>query len=667
VRNLILICLPKMDFSIVIILFLLSFLIFAIPQKYKWLYTRILQILFISLNVFLILDTMLNSIFTFQFPFKIMGYDLILKSDFLSAIFNLTIQFTCFTGLWFGKKYLKHYQNNTPSFHFSIHYFSFIWLQFALTFLTIIDNGVIFLMFWEIMSITSFVLVIFLAGEKSTLKIGINYLVQMHIGFLFLVLGFIMTGKNGNYSISNISEYFSSHSNFPLFTLFFIGFGFKAGFVPLHTWLPTAHPAAPSHISGVMSGAMIKIGLFGIIKILMMIQNDLVFIYIFVLTISIITGIYGAMFSTFQNDIKKLLAYSSIENIGIIGLGLSIYVLGKYQNSNYLQIIGLTSSILHIVNHSLYKSMLFYTSGNIYQQYHTRNMNQLGGIIKKMPHSALIFLVGSLSICAFPIFNGFTSEYLIINGLSTSLHGNNIYISISLMTTIFSIILMGGLSFFAFSKAFGITFLGRNRNTNKENEITEKFKDLSPQYFITFGILIFGIFPFLITTPILNSVIEITRLKLDTELYNQTFYKISGLIGILLLVIFILLKIRSFRLKKAKVIYEQTWNCGYENDAKSTQYTSASYSENLNQLMGDLVFQKKSQNPISNIEIVPNHTNFKSENKEFFQVQIKRVMFFIVSTIRNLAILQTGKLQHYVLYPFLFLLIIALLTWLNII
>ncbi|MFA6677498.1 MAG: proton-conducting transporter membrane subunit, partial [Bacteroidales bacterium] len=234
------------------------------------------------------------------------------------------------TGIIYAKGYLQPYFKKKNKTEIAWHFFNFLWLHISMILVVSLRDAIPFLMIWEIMSLSSFFLVIFESEKKETIKIGIKYLIQMHIGIVFIMIGFILAYvKTGAaFSFDGLSIYFASHNPFGLFLLFFIGFGIKAGFIPLHSWLPHAHPAAPSHVSGVMSGVMIKMGIYGILRVLMYIHNDLFNIGLFILIISLTSGIVGVSLAIVQHDVKKLLAYHSIENIGIIGIGIGLGVIG---------------------------------------------------------------------------------------------------------------------------------------------------------------------------------------------------------------------------------------------------------------------------------------------------------------------------------------------------
>ena len=312
-----------------------------------------------------------------------------------------------------------------------------------------------------------------------------------------------------------LTQYFSGHPNILLFLLFFIGFGIKAGFVPLHTWLPEAHPAAPSHISGVMSGVMIKMGIYGILRVLLSVQTDLLWIGTIILGVSLISGLLGVMTAILQHDLKRLLAYHSIENIGIIGIGIGLGIIGKATGNDALALLGLSGGLLHVLNHSLFKSLLFYGAGSVYRSTHTRHIDHLGGLIKKMPYTAVFFLIGSLAICGLPPFNGFISEYLIYLGMFKSLSGASLYQIITILFSIIGLTLIGGLAIFCFTKAFGIVFLGQPRSDEVSHAKESGIGMMIPQIIIIVFILMIGLGSSLFVKPIFSLITDAFHLNSD--------------------------------------------------------------------------------------------------------------------------------------------------------
>lgn len=252
------------------------------------------------------------------------------RIDALSAWFLMVISLTFVTGAFYGFHYLRVYKEQHANI--ALHCVAYVLNYFSLIGICIIQNGLVFLWVWELMALGSFILVIFEHYKRDVIKAGINFLIQSHICVLLLLTGFIWVASYTNsYDFIAITKFSKSNTSLlgmGLFFCFFAGFAIKAGFVPFHTWLPHAHPAAPSHISGVMSGVIIKIGIYGILRMIFLIQTDYIVLGYFILLISVISGVYGVMLAIVQHNLKKLLAYHSIENIGIIGIGIGLGTLG---------------------------------------------------------------------------------------------------------------------------------------------------------------------------------------------------------------------------------------------------------------------------------------------------------------------------------------------------
>ena len=323
------------------------------------------------------------------------------RIDALSGWFILIINFTCLTGALYGMQYMKAYRSQKDNL--SLHCISFILMQSSLISICSLQNTIAFLIAWEIMALSSFILIIFEHHKRDTLNAGINFLIQSHICIMFMTLGFIWVAlKMNSYDFQAITLFAGSNSlltGVALFLCFFIGFSIKAGFVPFHTWLPYAHPASPAHISGIMSGVIIKIGIYGILRMLLLIKSDYLVIGYIILFISIISGIYGVMLAIIQHNLKRLLAYHSIENIGIIGMGIGLGCIGLGKGNNILIELGFAGALLHTLNHSLFKSLLFYGSGNVHQATHTMDLDKLGGLGKQMPQTTFLFLIAAIAIC----------------------------------------------------------------------------------------------------------------------------------------------------------------------------------------------------------------------------------------------------------------------------
>jgi len=646
--------------------------IFLVTKKWKYYLTLVLVLAGVFLTSCWSFD-LFSSLDQIQeikiYPF---GADsgLIFTIDRLSAFFIFVINLTVVTGILYAYGYLKPYLNSKSDIQLSIHYFSYLFLHYSMLMVVMLRDGLAFLIAWEIMAVSSFVLVIFDAEDKATLKTGIRYLVQMHIGMFFLLIAFLIAGREtGITGFDSLPAYFSTHPNFGLFLLFFIGFGIKAGFLFLHTWLPDAHPAAPSHVSGVMSGVMIKMGIYGILRVVFQLQNDFLSIGLTILIVSILSGILGVMMAIMQHDIKRLLAYHSIENIGIIGIGTGLGVIGLAVHNPFLIITGFGGGLLHVLNHSLFKSLLFFSAGAVYQATHTRNVEQMGGLLKKMPWSALFFLIGSLAICGLPPFNGFISEYLIYIGMFKSLPASSMYQAIILISTIVALSLIGGLAIFCFTKAFGIVFLGEAR-TQKAAEAKEAaFSTILPQFIPVLFIISIGLLSAWFARPVFSIVQQATFLPEAADLAAPVLKNLTGINlagGIFIGLVVLLLLYRRQHLKNRPVACQPTWGCGYTAVTPRHQYTATSYVYNYNHLAKPLLHTRKIMAEIREDEIFPDKRTFVSHSEDIIKEYLTdKPANWGLSVLKRIAAMQTGKIQHYILYAFLFMLLVLILTYLK--
>jgi formate hydrogenlyase subunit 3/multisubunit Na+/H+ antiporter MnhD subunit len=323
------------------------------------------------------------------------------RSDPLSSVFSLIISIGSLLVAVYSVGYMKMYKRKKDALN--SYYFFLGLMSSSMLLLTAIQNAILFIMLWELMSIASFFLVIFENEKEEVLKAGIYYLTAMQISAAFLIAAFswasAVSGSADFLSFKNILNN-SSPAGILLFILFFIGFGTKACFVPMHTWLPKAHPAAPTGVSALMSGVMIKTGIYGILRILLLTGIPNKNLAYGVLILSIVTGVLGVMNAIAQHDLKKLLAYHSIENIGIIGIGIGVAMLGMAYNNKIIAALGLLGALLHTINHFTFKSVLFYGAGIIYYGTHTREIDKLGGL-KISAQASIMFLIASLAIKVF--------------------------------------------------------------------------------------------------------------------------------------------------------------------------------------------------------------------------------------------------------------------------
>ena len=602
---------------------------------------------------------------------SIMG-DIIIRIDELSAWFILIINFTCITGVFYGTGYLKAYDN--PAKKLTMHWILYILFQLSMVWVCMIQHGLVFLIAWEVMSLSSMMLVIFDANNPKTLKAGINYLVQMHISVVFLTLGFVwLYFQTGSFSFDTFTTYFGMNSNIWLFLVFFAGFGLKAGFIPFHSWLPHAHPAAPSHISGVMSGVIVKLGIYGIFRVASYLKSDYLVLGEIVIILSVLTGLYGIINAAVHRDFKKMLAYCTIENIGIIGIGIGIGLIGLGNNVPVLYYLGFGGALLHVLNHSLFKSLLFYSAGSVYQQTHTRDMEKLGGLIKSMPRTAVIFLIGSIAIGGIPPFNGFISEFLIYSGLIEGLKLQSMDQIIIMVLSFAGLSVIGGLSILTFTKTFGTIFLGNQRQplAHKPHEVSSIM--LVPQYIIIVLMLSVSLFPQIYLGVIGNILTGFTKntvvpmpweftgyisIMRDISLYSLLFIAITGTFW----------GIRVFIMRGRPQITGPTWGCGYTAPTSKIQYTAKSFSKSLSKMFNFIVIERKQYEELKKGEIFPKNKKYVSHYHDFFEFRFIHVVTNqLVYAANYFKFIQNGRIQSYVLYGIVFILAIFLLTIFNIV
>ena len=582
-----------------------------------------------------------------------------LEIDALSAIFIVVISILSFIGLIYSNGYLKPYLNKNKNIN--SHCFFLMLLIASMLGVTVCRNGLFFLILWELMSLSSFFLVIFEGEKKEVLKAGIKYLIYMHLSVIFIIAMFAMlTNATNSFDFIDYAKALANNPHLAntVFILGFIGFGIKAGFVPFHNWLPDAHPAAPSHISGIMSGVMIKTGIYGILRTLLLIGVPTRGISYFVLVIALLTVLYGVLYAITQHDIKRLLAYSSIENIGIIGIGIAIGMLGLSYGNPIMSTLGFTGSILHILNHSIFKSLMFFTAGSVYLKTHTRNMEYLGGLIKKMPYTGLMFTIGSVAIAGLPPFNGFISEFLIYAGMLLGIPASEINLFIVLIITIAGLALAGTMAMVCFSKATGITFLGEARNEKAKlvQSDVEKVM-LIPMGILAFATFLLGIFPQHIIGFILTPVSLFVKNENITELIKSVVSLVQILSYTFFIFLLILIAIIAIRFViNRKFTEHSTWGCGYDRPNSHMQYTPSSYDNlfvsTLKPLFKRISHIKKPK------DLFPKDAYFELEIEDIEEAYIVEPIIKLDEKIlAKFERIQNGNMQQYILFGLIFLVI----------
>ncbi|MBP3356998.1 MAG: NADH-quinone oxidoreductase subunit E [Rikenellaceae bacterium] len=605
------------------------------------------------------------------FRFRLLGTQL-READPLSALFMIIISVAAVATVLYSRGYLARYRDRYSSAHFSLHYMALILLYYSMIGVVKSPGGYDFLFDWELMTISSFLLILFEADRKEVRRAALNYLVMMHIGFLFLLTGFVTLSSQGyGTSFAELTVYFAERNPLPLFAVFLVGFGMKAGLFPLHTWLPEAHPAAPAHISAVMSGVMIKTGVYGVIRVTAAVGDERIAqAGMILLGAGIVTGLWGVILAAVQNDIKRLLAYSSIENIGVIFIGLGAAAIGKGTDNAPLAVCGMAGALLHTVNHSFFKSLLFFGAGNVYSQTHSTSLESFGGLIRSMPVTALLFLTGTTAICALPPLNGFVSEFLIYYGLLDGIAANQQAVIASVCGTV-ALALIGGVAVLAFSKLYAIVFLGAPRtHLVAEAEEADKFRIAACAIPVA-GILAVGLAPALFAA----GFSDIASQLLGTEPPHfpgadpsASLRAITVAVWVLVAVVGLLLWWKHRAARRRTVESGPTWGCGFTAPTVRMQYTGESFAEGLQTIATSLTKDTVKGKAVDKDEIFPTGHSFEIKHKDTVDKLFSAWWVAMLRLVNERVMrLRTGKINHYVLFALLFLLLILVLSLLNLI
>ncbi|MEG8946703.1 proton-conducting transporter transmembrane domain-containing protein [Rosettibacter firmus] len=609
-----------------------------------------------SLNILLGGDK-IESLFLFNLPIGTVP----VRIDPLSAFFILIISLGGFFSAIYSSGYMKIY---LEEYSLSSFYFFLGLLIFSMLMVVTVQNAIMFLIIWEIMSLSSYFLVLFENKKEDIRKNSNYYLIAMQIGAAFLIAAFsLISVKSNSVDFLDFKSLLNNQNkySFLLFILFFIGFGTKAGFAPFHTWLPKAHPSAPTGISAIMSGVMTKTGIYGILRIISLMDVIDPFIAYMIFYIGLITGIIGIINAISQDDIKRFLAYSSIENVGIIGTALGLGLIGIVYEIKFVALMGLIGAILHIINHFTFKSVLFFGSGIIYSQTHTRSLNKLGGLIKFLPITSVMFLISSLAISGLPLFNGFISEFAIYLGFVKAFSFSNVFVNVGAILGLSGLAFIGSVALLGFTKLYGICFLGIQRNEfhiqpNEKNRLL-----LTPMLILTGMIIISGIFPYVMLILIKNILYQF--LHYDFEKDFKFISDIYGSISIVLLVFLALALfiyfIRYLLLKNRKIEEFKTWDCGYQITSSRLQYTGGSFVQPFLHLVKEMVPQKIE---VKKEQILfPEKASLVSYTHDFLEkFLIQPVVKFLKLSMELFAWIQSGKMQQYIIYGLIFLLFILI-------
>jgi hydrogenase-4 component B len=476
----------------------------------------------------------------------------------------------------------------------------------GMTLVVLAADAFSFLVSWEVMSLASWALVMAHHRDKENVAAGYIYLVMAAFGALALLLAFgLLAGPEGNYAFAAIRDAERSPGLTSLIlALVLIGTGSKAGLVPLHVWLPLAHPAAPSHVSALMSGVMTKVAVYAFVRIAFDLVGSMEWWWsMVVLALGGITSVMGVLYALMQHDLKRLLAYHTVENIGIIFIGLGLALAYRASGFEAAAALALTAALFHVLNHSLFKSLLFFGSGAVLAATGERNMEHLGGLIHRMPYTAFCFLAGSAAISALPPLNGFVSEWLTFQAIFLSPNMERWGLILLVPAVGAMLALSAALAAACFVKAFGVTFLGRARSRQAGGARETDGFSLTAMFGFTALCVAGGLFPGIV----IDMLAPVVRGLVGDGAAAQAFQPYFSIVPIagsqnsysgFLIFVFVALStgltallVHAFAGRKLR--RAPAWDCGFPDPSPHTQYSAASFAQPIRRVFGTMVFRAR--------------------------------------------------------------------------
>jgi hydrogenase-4 component B len=540
------------------------------------------------------------------------------------------------------------------------------------------DNALTFLIIWEIMSLAAYLLVLVEHDQPTTVRAASWYLAMTHAGFAALVAMFLLlSGGELTTSFSAMRSGAAALSPIirnAIFILTLFGFGSKAGIIPLHVWLPMAHPVAPSHVSAMMSGVVIKMGIYGLVRVTLdLLGGGPVWWGATVLAIGAISALLGVLYALMEHDLKRLLAYHSVENIGIILIGIGSGLMFQSYGLMTLAALGFIGGLYHTINHATFKGLLFLGAGSVLHATHTRNMEEMGGLIKRMPWTAAFFLIGAAAISALPPLNGFASEWIVFQSLLGGFNIPKPEVAVVMPLAVGMLALTSGLAVACFVKAFGITFLAIPRSHEAEHAHESPFSMRLAMGILALACVALGVAPFVVVPQLSTLLAGLDSLP-DTHtaftlgLSLQTPEKFGQMsptwaaLGILILLGIVPLILWIARANR-RLRVSDSWGCGRIGQTPRMEYTATAFAEPLRRVFAELYrpskeltidFHPESKYFVQSIE-------YKSEITPWFEkVLYGPFVTFLRFVARQVRRLQSGSVHLYLVYVMVMLMILLL-------
>jgi len=618
-----------------------------------------------------------SSVFSYQVNSAFSFLSFSFQVDKLSAFFIFLISFIALLASIYALGYVKHFYKK-----YNLGALGFFYNIFLAGMLLVASahNAFFFLIVWEKTSLASYFLVIFENKEKENIKAGSLYFVMTHVGTAFIILAFLLLYQaTGSFDFGIIKENIGNISLLTknlIFVCALIGFGTKAGIIPFHIWLPSAHPVAPTHVSALMSGVMIKTGIYMLVRILMDLLPGMELWWgILILVIGMLSSLLGVLYALTEHDIKKLLAYHSIENIGIILLGLGSALVFLALDMKALAVLGLVAALFHTLNHATFKALLFLGAGSVISKTHTRNMEEYGGLIKYMPQTAFFFLIGSMAISALPPFNGFFSEWMTFQALFSGIQTVGHFVGWVFILAAGALAFTGGLAAACFVKAFGVSFLARPRSEEvkhaKESELSLRIG----MGVLALATLILGIFSGSVAKILTEVVSDLQNFQSAEKIFSTgaSLFKLQNsfaavslpMIFAALLVVLVAIYFAVLLLtKNRKVKVGVTWDCG-TNLGPRMEITATGFSRSIITIFRGILKPSKQTDVEyrdADMRYFPKDNTIKLEIKDVYGAYFYQPVQNLVAKLSTwVKAIQNGNLNAYVAYIFFTLVILLLI------
>lgn len=585
-------------------------------------------------------------------------FSLAFSFDTLSLFFLLPIFLVCPVAVVYSFGY---FSKGEDSLRAAVNFFFLNVLIVSMALVTVAGNFLTLALVWESMSLSSFFLVMHDYGKESTRKAGYLYFLFAQAGALLIFASFaVIFSYTGSFSFGQAAT-LPATAKLVVFFLAFVGFGSKAGIFPVHIWLPHAHPAAPSHISAIMSGVMIKMGIYGMLRMYGLLGSTDIVIGQTVLVFGMVSGVLGVLYALGKHNLKRLLAYSSVENIGIILMGAGLGMIGLAQNNTTMAAFGFSGCLLHVLNHSLFKSLLFLGAGAVIKKSGTSHVDQLGGLMKTMPVTGKTFLVGSVSISGLPPFNGFISEFLIYFAAFQGLQ----YAHSTLLLTILAIVslaVIGGLASFCFTKVVGIVFLGEPRRMELQAKEASWLMTM-PMLILATACFVIGVFPQNFIMLALECVTGLTTVApADTTLMAMVAGNLALGARVFLVLFAVVFLLRKLLYWGKEVTQGPTWGCGFTRPTTRIQYTGSSYARSVVNFFQPFAMVREAKVQLT--KIFPGQTVYDSRVDDIAEIGMQRgIQQPLLALIGRLRWIQHGNVQLYIGYIILAILTVLLVLF----